>query len=247
MKKFAILALAGAIVTGIIANAAWARDPYLSLDERLVVKDGGNIVKIAKNREDPKETEVYHVSAQNVEWEWYTPDEFEHVIMIARDPNRSANIPHPPNNIHASLFFSMQLGAERDRKILEQTLEDIKKGIKVSKPIRIPVTNDGLIPVQNLSTNFVGWAHWYVYGYTFTDKAGKEVDLGIYETRGGLFNALKYYCGKEVKAGRMTKEEADSLYNGIAHNVRNCDEAALSDKLVNFRKLYNPYLFIPEN
>ena len=62
-----------------------------------------------------------------------------------------------------------------------------------------------------------------------------------------MFNALKFYCDKEVRAERMTKREADRLYKGLAHNVRNCDEVPLSDKLVNYKNLYDPYLFRPKN
>ncbi|MCL1940755.1 MAG: hypothetical protein FWG09_02340 [Synergistaceae bacterium] len=252
MKKFVILALTGVIVTGMIANAVWAEEAS-ALSHRLVVKDGENIVKRVTDFENnPNGNMVdFHVSVKNVNWEWYTPEEFEYAIMIAREPEKRVDFMRPPDCLYDNLFNSVQLGAERNRAILHQTLADIKKGVKVSKPVHIYITDDGHYPNTMSSNsffarlNFVGWANWYVYGYTFTDKAGKEVDLGIYETRGGLFNALKFYCDKEVKAERMTREEADSLYGGIAHNVRNCDEMPLSDKLFNFRKLYNPYLYKP--
>ena len=256
MKKSAILVLASIIVIGITANAVWAEDA-LRLSERLVVKDGETAFKRTVGFETSflGDMEDYHISAQNINWEWYTPEEFEYVIMVAREPNKRVNLMRPPDVMYDYLNHAMQLGAERDKKILQQTVTDIKKGIKVSKPIHILITTDGLHPnhlacasmAYGGKCNFVGWANWYVYSYTFTDKAGKEVDLGIYETRGSLFNALKFYCDKEVTAGRMTKREANRFYRGLAHNVRNCDEVPLSDKLLNFRNLYNPYLYKPKD
>ena len=241
MKRIFFRILVSIILIGIAANAVLADEVF----ERrtFIVKDGESIVRITR---DFTNYEVYHLSAQNVNWEWYTSDEFEYEIMIAREPSKKVDWFGHADCLVDFLRDSIELRAERDKKILQQTLADIKKGIKVSKPIHVYITRDGLQPWGSLNaTNLVGWAHWYVYGYTFTDKAGKEVDLGIYETRTGLFNALKFYCDKEVRAGRMTKREADRMYRGLAHNVRNCDEVALGDKLVNFRNLYNPYLFMP--
>ena len=245
MKKMLFKVLVCVILTGITTNAVYAQK---ALHTSLVVKDGENIVKIT--RDFGENWEVYPTSTQNENWEWYTPEEFEHVIVLARDPTKAEWFTwHPEYGPYDYISESIMYSAEREMAILQQTLKDIKKGIKVSKPVRICITSDGLSPALGLfySTNWVGWAHWYVYGYTFTDKAGKEVDLGIYETRTGLFNALKFYCDKEVRAGRMTKREANRMYRGLAHNVRNCDEVPLSDKLFNYKKLYDPYLYKPRN
>ena len=247
MKKTVFLVLLSILLIGITTNDVWAQQDDSRL-RRLVAKDGTNIVKATW---DYTNFENYHISVQNENWEWYTPEEFEKVIIVALDPTKADDYRGwPPDSTfgqYENIATSITLNAERDRATLQQTLNDIKKGIKVSKPIDIFITKDGLYPVLNRITNFVGWAHWYVYSYTFTDKAGNKVDLGIYETRDGLFNALKFYCDKEARAGRMTKREANKLYGGLAHNVRNCDEVPLSDKLFNFRKLYNPYLWNPLN
>ena len=207
-----------------------------------ITKDGENTVNVTF---DQVNMAAYPTIAQNEKWQWYTPDEFEYVIMVALNPTKAKGYYRDPEyGSYDFLMSSMSISAERDKAILQQTLNDIKKGIKVSKPIYISITSDGLNPTMTrATTNIVGWAHWYAYSYSFKDKTGKEVDLGIYETRDGLFNALRYYCEKEVKGERMTKREADKLYKGIAHTIRNCDEVPLSDKLVNFRKLYNPYRF----
>ena len=250
MKRMVLMVLAGVILTGIIANAVWAEDPNV-LSLRLVVKDGETSFRRIMGFETSSQGDMedFHISANDINWEWYTPDEFENVIMLARDPDKNTMFQKAPTFVNDFLHVSIQFSAERDKKKLQQTLADIKKGIRVSKPVRIYITNNGRSPGTNNTgpTNFVGWAHWYVYGYTFTDKSGKEVDPGIYETRTGLFNALKFYCDKEVRAGRMTKGEANRMYRGLAHNVRNCDEVSLGDKLVNFRNLYDPYLFRPRD
>ena len=251
MKKF-FLILMCVILIGITTNVVWAEDAS-RLSGKLVVKDGEtSFRRVIPLGDNPiGDIEDYYIHAKDINWEWYTLDEFEYVIMVAREPHKRVNFFRAPETLTWLYFDSAELGAERDKKILEQTLKDIKKGIKVSKPIEIYITDDGLYPESRSypfhtgPTNFVGWANWYVYSHTFTDKAGKEVDLGIYETRSGLFNALKFYCDAEVRAGRMTKREANRMYRGLAHNVRNCDEVALSDKLLNFRKLYDPTLYNP--
>ena len=245
MKKLVFFVLVSMITIGITTNTVWAQDA--SAGRQFVVKDGENIVKIVTDFSNLTSLEVFHISTQNEKWEWYTPEEFEYQMKISIDPTKADGFTwRPIFGLCDLLSTSADYFAERDRAKLQQTLNDIKKGIKVSKPITILITSDGFRPLTSYTTNFVGWAHWYVYGYTFTDKAGKEVDLGIYETRDGLFNALKFYCDKEVRAGRMTKREADRMYKGIAHNVRNCDEVPLSDKLVYYKNLYDPTLFIPK-
>ena len=93
--------------------------------------------------------------------------------------------------------------------------------------------------------NFEGWVKWYCFGYTFKDRDGNEVDLGLFETRDGLFAALRQYYDKETAAGRLTKEEADKLYNGIAHSVRHIDEVPLAEKLLHYKQLYYKQLFDP--
>jgi hypothetical protein len=129
------------------------------------------------------------------------------------------------------------MGAERDSVILNQTLADIRNGIKVSRPITIfAKEGDG-----GVSDYPIGWVKWYAYSYSCKDRAGNEVDLGVFETRDGLFAALRQYYDREIAAGRIARAEADRLYNSIAHNVRNVDEVPLTEKLRNYRSLYNPY------
>jgi hypothetical protein len=243
MKKFCIF-----LLIGIAVNTVFAQDVY----KILIAKDGENTVRISRDYIN-ENIEVYDISTRNEKWEWYTYEEFEYVIMVAHEPHKRVDYFRPPDCVYDYLSHSMELGAERDKAILQQTLIDIKKGIKVSKPIGIAITTDGTIPdmlgcsygYSPIPCNYIGWANWYVYSYTFNDKAGKEVNLGVYETRGGLFNALKFYYNKEVLEGRMTKREANKFYKEIAHDVRNCDEVPLSDKLLNYKNLYNPYIYKP--
>ena len=98
MKKFVIFFLASVIVIGITGNAVWAEDA-LRLSESLVVKDGETTFKRTMGFEtsfDGDQVE-YHISAQNVNWEWYTPEEFEYVIMVAREPNKRFDFFRPPD------------------------------------------------------------------------------------------------------------------------------------------------------
>ena len=213
----------------------------------LFAKDGENIIKVTS---DHVSYETYHTVTQDINWEWFTYDEFDLKMKAALEPRKYgyAEFPYGTYGTWIALWISMHIGPERNRDILKQTLHDIKKGIKVAKPLNVVITSDGLpvefIQYPQTAHNIVGWVNWYAYSYSFKDKSGNEVDLGIYETRDGLFNALRYYCEKEIASGRMTKREAKKFYKGIAHNVRNCDEVPLSDKMINYKKLYNGYRFM---
>ena len=234
MKKTIILFLVSFIVIGI----GWAQEPTTPYVERMLfVKDGDNAVKVTYNGQSWAD---FNTTAANQSWKWYSYEEYAEQMKVIKSAKRSlaAGTDCDTCNlgILAQIIGESMLGAERDPAKLDQTLADIKNGIKVSRPVTI-ITKNG---AGGINDDTIGWVKWYCYNYTFKDRAGKTVDLGLFETRGELFSALRQYYDRETAAGRLTKSEADRLYNNIAHDVRNVDEVPLTEKLVVYRQLYNP-------
>jgi beta-lactamase regulating signal transducer with metallopeptidase domain len=190
-------------------------------EKMLFLSEGENTLNVTY---DSETWEPYSTSVENETWKWYSYEEFEkHLDHVINDEPETDKI---CSGAYCSLIETSMLGAERDSEILKQTLIDIENGIKVSKA-KIIYVKEG----PGHKGDSVGWLHWYCYGFAFRDKSGNEVDLGLYETRSGLFSALKQYCNSELEAGRLTQTEADSFYNSIAHGLRNVDEEPLKEKL----------------
>ena len=166
-------------------------------------------------------------------WSWYTYEEYRSIIEYIKEAKLSAAI--------NSFYLLSLIAMNKDVQKLEQTLADIQNGIKVSKykPVYLMNGEGPLFEVTGVNSKDsaqTSWIMWYCFGYSFTDKAGNEVDLGLFETRSELFSALKQYYNDEVAAGRMTPAEADTLYKKIAHPIRNADEAPLQEKILNYSK-----------
>ena len=182
---------------------------------------------------DGKTWATYLPILQEEYWSWYTYEEYEQFIESIKAEEFSASV--------GSVYPLSLITVDKDLQKLEQTLADIANGIKVSKykPIYLVSGEGPLIEVVGVSSSKsmqTSWIMWYCFGYTFTDSAGNEVDLGLFETRGALFAALKQYYDKEVAAGRLTQAEAANLYSKIAHPIRNADEVSLKEKLLDYNQ-----------
>lgn len=181
--------------------------------------------------------EYYHSASLKEEtWFWYTFEEFEEYMGLM------ATIPSHTGPGLRGVKISMP--------VLEQTLVDIKNGIRVSKNKPILVSHlAGPVAGFDRTAGYIDfhpgtklrdtWIEWYCFGYTFKDKYGNTVDLGLFETRDELFAALRLCYDKEVQLCRMTQPEADGLYSQIAHSIRYADEVPLVVKLSN-AKAYIP-------
>lgn len=88
----------------------------------------------------------------------------------------------------------------------EGILEDIKKGVKVSKSVD---GKDDVILSYNPGEIEVSSAH----GMTISDDNGNISDIGPYDTKEELLAAIKLYCERQVKAGKLTPIEAEKLIN----------------------------------
>ena len=186
------------------------------MERMLFVTKGETALKVTY---DGSTWEYYPCINEGEEWKWYSPEEFESLINLAKADN------------YSTYRWAGAYEAENDLTKLEQTLADINNGIKVSKSKIIFVADD--IGPQSVSSSTMRCFYWYCFGYSFTDKAGNTVDLGLFETRSALFAALKLYYDKEVIAGHLSQSEADRLFNKIAHPLRNHDEVSLLDKFIN--------------
>jgi beta-lactamase regulating signal transducer with metallopeptidase domain len=195
------------------------------VERMLFVTRGESAVKVTY---DGDTWAPYTPILQAEDWKWYTYDEYLDFIEYIKTKQLCAEI--SPLTIKTM---------DKEMVKLDQTLKDIKNGIRVSKYKAIYIS-DGIKPLflnhwpsesDPVATTQINWIMWYCFGYTFIDKAGNEVDLGLFETRDQLFAALKQYYDNEVAAGRLTQDEAAGLYGHIAHKVRNNDEVPLADKL----------------
>ena len=166
--------------------------------------------------------EYYAAATEKETWRWYSYEEYAKYIEILKTA--------PPDAQWGLV------GAEQDLSKHMQTLADIGKGIKVSNRKSIFIANDTPDSIQN--QGFDGYVEWYCFGYSFTDQAGNEVDLGIFDTRSELFAALRQYYDNEVTTGTLAAADAERLYSQIAHETRNVDEVPLQEKLNN-NKEYN--------
>jgi beta-lactamase regulating signal transducer with metallopeptidase domain len=197
------------------AGISYSEQPE-HLARMLFATKGETAVKVTY---DGDTWQYYSCLLEDEEWSWYSSEEFSQ--LIERSESAAAN-----NYLWSDIYQ-----AEANKYKLAQTLEDIKNGIKVSKSKMI-VVKEGAGPQSSLlSSAGTGYIFWYCFGYTFTDKAGNIVDLGLFETRSALFGALMSYYNEEVAAGRLTQTEANRLYIKIAHPVRNRDEIPLLNKL----------------
>ncbi len=241
MKKFAFLVFIGIFAFGMVAvGGARGEAAETQADPALFVVDGETDVQVAR---DSETIEPYPAVTQKASWKWYTYDEYEaHVknMEFLKGGGKDPVWGHC-SGMYAHFIESATRGAERDPAKLRQTLADIQNGIKVSRPKLILVATNGKWTGMNLT----GWVNWYCYGYTFKDAAGKEVDLGLFETRDELFGALRQYYDEEIASGSLTKAEADGLYSRVAHNVRNVDEVPLTEKLLHYKSLYQKPLYNP--
>ena len=240
MNKFCFLSLLVLIVAGNLTATEPSASGYV--EKLFFITKGDSTLKVSYNGET---WEVYNGNANEENWSWYTPEEYEEIIGLFKDKEKeilqfTLSIIVPSVSFKAPLgeenrYYRASLFAERDQAKLSQTLTDIKNGIKVSRPKTIYI-KDGIDPMGA----FFGWVTWCCYSYSFQDSAGKEINLGPFETRDELFAALKQHYNSEVSSGRLTQTEADSFYAKLAHPVRNVDEAPLVKKLLN-PKLYNSF------
>jgi len=203
------------------------------VERMLFVTEGDTKLKATY---DGNTWEVFSANTAKETWRWYSYEEFaEKIELIGKNNSGMEKI---CTTIYEDLVRSSMLGLERDAATLTQTLADIKNGIKVSRSKSIFV-NDSTGPDGNIT----GFIHWYCFGYTFQDRDGNEVDLGLFETRDALFAALREYYEKEVYSGRLTRAEAESQYGKVAHKARHVDEKPLAQKLNNKEqyRLGNPF------
>ncbi len=202
-------------------NADAAQHPYLGYVERMFFATKGETM--LKVTYDGKTWEPYSYIPvpPEEEWRWYSYDEYKEYMDIQLE------LLYPPDYVFTTRYIVEDSFKELEKHL--QTLTDIKHGIKVSKDRTVYLVDQS----DPRWKNEIGEIKWRCFGYSFRNKFGREVDLGLFETRDELFAALKQYYDREVSIGNLTQKEGDDLYNSIAHQIRNDDEVPLLEKLRN--------------
>jgi beta-lactamase regulating signal transducer with metallopeptidase domain len=104
-----------------------------------------------------------------------------------------------------------------------RTQENVGNGLKSPQP--------GTIFIKN-GVGFRGpsgkWMQWYTFGVP--DLASGRAESPLFETRDGLFVAVKQYYDSEVSAQTITQAEAELLYKKLVFLVRTMDEMTLLEK-----------------
>lgn len=84
-----------------------------------------------------------------------------------------------------------------------EILDSIKNGAKISKTIN---GNDNIVTMGNPPTSDnIGIS----YGGAVTDEDGEIFDLGTFSSEEDRLAAVRQYCEQQVKAGKMSQNEAD--------------------------------------
>ena len=181
-------------------------------EKLLFVSRGETTVKVTY---DSQTWEPYDTDLDKQDWIWYTYEEKK-----AEFENASKAVANTMS----------QEGLDIGRARHDRILSDIENGIKFSRTKSIYIMDPG---PQGEASALNGIIYWYCFGYSFTDKAGNEIDLGLFETRDQLFAVLREYYDHEVAAGRLSQTEADDLFTNVAHSERLPAEVPLAEKLAN--------------
>lgn len=160
-------------------------------------EDGENWMTEAEYEKEHPESDVV----------WWTYEEYKAWL----DNERAAlpaliGQPHHYYDANGVLQKDVWTKEKIDAAILqyEQELERIKNGEKVSKTV------DG---DDNIGMSMTPPAEAPAVEHSSTVHAsgGNTIDLGSYDTKEEASKAIRDYCEKQVKAGKMTQQEADSI------------------------------------
>jgi beta-lactamase regulating signal transducer with metallopeptidase domain len=147
--------------------------------------------------------------------EWYTYDEYK---AYADEQKKTL-----PAMIGAEFGYYDEQGilhkevwtqerVDETIRLLEQSLEYMKSGGQISKPVngREYVTEDGVWVAETIGLSMKhNTSVASLYGGSITLGNGETKDLGSYATKEEAFAAAKAFCNEQVKAGNMTRREAD--------------------------------------
>ncbi len=135
------------------------------------------------------------------EIEWWTYDEYK-VWLDNEKVQLQDMIGEKGWNPTEGWYVLTQQRIDETIKMYENILEEIKNGLKVSK------TNGGDDQIMysykpsDISTT---------YGISLVNDKGEEATFGPYNTKEEMLDVIKPYCDEQVKAGKMTKQEADEI------------------------------------
>jgi len=132
---------------------------------------------------------------------WWTYDEYKEWLDNEKIQLQSM-IGEKGWNPTEGWYILTQQRVDETIKMYEHILEEIKNGVKVSKPSD---RNDQIIysyKPSDISTT---------YGVALVNNKGEETTFGPYNTKEEMLDVIKPYCEEQVKAGNMSQQEADEI------------------------------------
>ena len=198
------LVFIGTLATGtVFASADSAADkntkklPIIKNTTSLVIDNGEGESKISLNG---GKTWDKNESGQTNNNEWYTYNEYKAWLEAEK----------------ISIAELVKMGEWTQQKAdeaiadYEKTLEDIKNGARISKPVKIKDDNGGIYALS-LGRPANEPEPETIFRGTIKLDDGTVIDFGPSKTKEELISKLKAYCEKEIAAERMTQKQADKL------------------------------------
>jgi beta-lactamase regulating signal transducer with metallopeptidase domain len=164
-------------------------------------EDTGNVVISMDNGRTWMSEEDYARAYPTPEVEWWTYDEYKEWLDNEKIQLQSI-IGGKGWNPTDGWYVWTQEKVDKTVKMYEGTLEDIKNGMKLSKTV------DGS---DEIVMSYYQGDIATSYGVCIVNDEGKEVLFGPYDTEEELLAQVRPYCEAEVRAGNMTRQEADEI------------------------------------
>ena len=214
MGIFLALALVVGTVTVFATNAAAADNP--PTNKSYTTNDIASAVVISSNDEPGKaqistdngktwmSEEEFEKAHPTPEVVWWTYDEYKEWLDNEKIQLQSM-IGGKGWNPTDGWYVWTQERVDKTIKRYEGLLEDIKNGMKLSKTV------DGNNAVVMMSSNPNDIAKTSGYEVVIVNDKGVEAHIGPYDTKEELLAQVRPYCDEQVKAGKMTQQEADEI------------------------------------
>ncbi len=196
------LALVGIIMTGATLTAA-ATDNSNSIANGIAIADNSTGLISADGGQTWMDEEEFQKMYPTPDIIWWTYDEYKEWLDNEKIQLQSI-IGGKGWNSRDGWFVWTQEKVDETIKMYEGLLEDIKNGKKLSKTV------DGSDEI-GVASNPSDIAKTSGYAVAIVNDEGVEAQFGPYDTKEELLAQVRPYCEEQVKAGKMTQQEADEI------------------------------------